>query len=148
LLLAPPPFSGACSVIPPLLLCASIEFAVYCSVLLFLGGRQSAQEAGLSWEWLGEFHVMHGAHLFGLPNVSQAGLEPAAVATAAAAHKFSQYNMAWGSFPRARDSGCWSFISAKCGSSVSARCWSHRAHIVCFCTLVTILEKKLVHIYA
>jgi hypothetical protein len=31
--------------------------------------------AGLSQGWLGEYHVMLGTHLFGLPNVSQAGLE-------------------------------------------------------------------------
>jgi hypothetical protein len=47
----------------------------------------------------GEYHVMLGAHLFGLPNVSQACLEPvAAVATAMTAHLFSQCNVAWRSF--------------------------------------------------
>jgi hypothetical protein len=59
---------------------------------------------------------------------------------------FSQCNMAWRSFPQARGSGCKSFdssccfISAKCGSSVSARFWSHGAHAVCFCALVAILD--------
>jgi hypothetical protein len=39
--------------------------------------------------------MMLGAHLFGLLSVSQAGLEPAAaVATEAAAHLFSQFNVA------------------------------------------------------
>jgi hypothetical protein len=33
--------------------------------------------AVLSQGWLGESHVMHGAHLFGLPNVFLADLEPA-----------------------------------------------------------------------
>jgi hypothetical protein len=32
--------------------------------------------AGLSQVWLGEYHIMLGAHLFDLLNVSQAGLEP------------------------------------------------------------------------
>jgi hypothetical protein len=44
--------------------------------------------AGFFQGLLGEFHVMHGACLFGLLNVSQAGLEPVADAAAVAAHKF------------------------------------------------------------
>jgi hypothetical protein len=32
------------------------------------------------------------------------------------------------------------FFSAKCGSSVSARFLIYGAHVVCFCTLVTILD--------
>jgi hypothetical protein len=100
--------------------------------------------------------MTHGANLFGLPNVLQAGLEPemAAVVVVAvvAAHKFSQCNMAWRSFPWVRGSGCqifdsplW-FISPKCGSSVSAWFWSQRAHTVCFCTLVAILDPPQVHL--
>jgi hypothetical protein len=67
--------------------------------------------------------------LFGLSNVSQAGLEPVAVA----ALKFSQCNVLWGSFLQVRSSGCWRFvsgwcfISTKCGSSISRRVWSCRA---------------------
>jgi hypothetical protein len=98
--------------------------------------------------------VTLGTHLFGLLNVSQAGLELAVVeevvaVVAVAAHLFSQCNIVWRSFPRARGSECqkfdspWCFISAKCGSSVSARFWSHGAHAVCFCTLVTILDLLL-----
>jgi hypothetical protein len=40
---------------------------------------------------------MLGAHLFGVLNVSQAGLEPT-VEVVMAAHKFSQCNVAWRSF--------------------------------------------------
>jgi hypothetical protein len=56
---------------------------------------------------LEKYRVTLGTHLFGLPSVSQAGLEPvaavatvvAAVATVvAAAYQFSQCNMAWRSF--------------------------------------------------
>jgi hypothetical protein len=55
---------------------------------------------------LGEFHMTRGAHLFGLPNVSQAGLEPAVVRAAVteAAHLFSWSKVAWRSFVRARGS--------------------------------------------
>jgi hypothetical protein len=101
--------------------------------------------AGLSQGWLGGYCVTLGTHLFGLLNVSLAGLEPVEV-TAVAAHQFSQFNGAWISFLQARSSGCWSFdspwcfISTKCGSSFSARFWSHRAHSVWFHTLVTILD--------
>jgi hypothetical protein len=86
----------------------------------------------------------------------QADLEPAVVAVAAAvvaAHKFSQCNVVWRSFLWARGSGCqsfgshWCFISSKCGSSISTRFWSHSAHAVCFCTLVTILEKPDMYLY-
>jgi hypothetical protein len=56
--------------------------------------------ARLSQGWLEEFHVTCGAQLFGLLNVSQAGLEPAAAAVVVVAVlKFSQCNMLWGSFP-------------------------------------------------
>jgi hypothetical protein len=72
-------------------------------------------------------------HLFGLPNVSLAGLNLVAVA-ALAASLFSQCNMAWRRFPWAGSSGCQCFesprcfISAKYESSASARFWSHAAH--------------------
>jgi hypothetical protein len=66
--------------------------------------------------------------------------------SAAAALLFSQCNMAWRSFLQDRGAGCWlfdspwCFISAKSGSSVSARFLIHGAHAVCFCVLVTILD--------
>jgi hypothetical protein len=68
-----------------------------------------------------------GSPLFGLLNVSQAGLEPAEVLAVAAAHLCFQCNVACRSFLQARGSGYqsfnlpWYFISTKCGSSVSAR---------------------------
>jgi hypothetical protein len=58
---------------------------------------------------------MHVAYLFGLSNVSQAGLEPVVAAAAeVAALKFSQCNVLWGSFPWARGSGCQKFDSGWC----------------------------------
>jgi hypothetical protein len=60
---------------------------------------------------------------------------------------FSQCNMAWRSFLQAEGSQCWSFdsswcfFSAKCGSSISAKFLIYRAHTVCFCPLVTILDR-------
>jgi hypothetical protein len=53
--------------------------------------------------WLWEFHETHGTHLFGRPNIFQAGLEPEAVA--AAAYPFFQCNVVWRSFPQARGQG-------------------------------------------
>jgi hypothetical protein len=45
---------------------------------------------------LGEYRVALGAHLFGLPNVLQGGLEPAVVVVmvVVAVHLFSQCNVA------------------------------------------------------
>jgi hypothetical protein len=93
---------------------------------------------------------MCGAHLFGLSNVSQAGLEPAvATKVAVAVLKFSQCNVLWGGFLWARHSVCqrfdsgWCFVSVKCGSNVSGRFWSHRTHAVCIYTLVAILDSPL-----
>jgi hypothetical protein len=88
-----------------------------------------------------------GTYLFGLLNVSQAGLMVVVMmAVVAGAHLFSQCNMAWSSFLQAKVSGCqsfdspWCLISAKSGSSISAKFWDHGAHTVWFCTLVTILD--------
>jgi hypothetical protein len=53
---------------------------------------------------LGEYHVMLGAHLFHLLNVSQACLEPAT--GGAGTLLFSQYNVVWRSFVWVRSSGC------------------------------------------
>jgi hypothetical protein len=67
--------------------------------------------AGLcSWGWTGDSHVVHGAYLF-VPSIdAQASLEPAAVVEKNGAN-FSQSNLAWGGFPRARDPGCRKFDS-------------------------------------
>jgi hypothetical protein len=108
--------------------------------------------AGLSLGWLGEFHVTHGAHLFGLLNVSQAGFGTVSgrVVVAMAAHNFSLCNVPWKKFPWARSlrcwcfGSCWCFISTKCGSSISARFWSCGTNTVCFCTLVVTLENPQV----
>jgi hypothetical protein len=57
--------------------------------------------------YLVEFYVMLGAHLFGLQNVLQAGLElAAAMTTVVVAALFSQCNVAWRSFLQARGSEC------------------------------------------
>jgi hypothetical protein len=60
---------------------------------------------GLSQGWLVEYCMAVGTHLFGLMNVSQAGLEPAAEVVVAAVHLFSQCNVVWRSFLQARDQG-------------------------------------------
>jgi hypothetical protein len=75
-----------------------IEYSLLFVIQLFffLGGGLSLPKgcASLSQGWLGEFCVMRGAHLFGLSNVLQAGLEPAVAAeVAVAALKFSQCNV-------------------------------------------------------
>jgi hypothetical protein len=88
-------------------------------IIQFFFYRGVSLPRGLCWFILGVEGI-----LFGLPNVSQAGLEPHLVSVA---HLFSQCNVAWRSFLLARGSGCGSFdfsrcfISAKCGSSISAR---------------------------
>jgi hypothetical protein len=74
----------------------------------FVGGQISLPRdcTGLcSQEWIGEFCVVCGVHLFILPIDVQADLEQAAAAGKNGTH-FSQYSMVWGSFPRARGSGC------------------------------------------
>jgi hypothetical protein len=71
-----------------------------------------------------------------------------AASCGAGALLFFQCNVAWRSFVWARGSGCWSFesswcfISAQGVSSLSARFLIYRAHSVCFCTLVTILDPQ------
>jgi hypothetical protein len=69
-------FSGALSEFLLPLLCASFQFVVYFRFFWWIGD-QPAQGgyAGLSQGWLREYHVTLGSHLFGLLNVSQAGLE-------------------------------------------------------------------------
>jgi hypothetical protein len=67
--------------LPPLL-CASFQFVFYCSFLsffFFVGESDCLRgNAGLSQGWLAEYCMMLGAHLFGLLNVFQTGLEPVA----------------------------------------------------------------------
>jgi hypothetical protein len=52
--------------------------------------------------WIGESCMVHDAHLFVLPNNSQAGLELAAMGRNGT--KFSQYSAVWGGFPQATGS--------------------------------------------
>jgi hypothetical protein len=79
--------------------------------------------------------------LFGLSDVSQAGLEPASGDTGALL--FSQCNLAQ---RRAGVSGyespdsSWCYFSAKCGSNISAKFLIYGAHTACFCILVAILD--------
>jgi hypothetical protein len=126
----PIPSSRCAFSFPPLPLCASFQFAVYCSVFLGCVWCQSAQGVMLVYPGMaGGIPRDTWRSLVWSANVSQAALEPAA-----AAYLFSECNVAWRSFLWARGSGCWSFdspwcfISAKCGSSITARFESHRAH--------------------
>jgi hypothetical protein len=77
--------------LPPSLVCFQCSCPLCCLLVFsllfivqfcfFLFCRGICLPRGLCWfipGWLGEYHVMLGAHLFGLPNVSQAGLEPVA----------------------------------------------------------------------
>jgi hypothetical protein len=117
--------------IPPPLLCACFQFVVYSG--LFWGGSVCpVGYAGLSQGWLGQYHIMLGAHLFGLPNVSQAGLKLAS--GGGRCPPVFSVNVLWRIFLWARGSGCQSFdslccfISTKCDSSISARFLIHGAH--------------------
>jgi hypothetical protein len=129
-------------------LCCVLVFSSLFLFRCFFGGGSvcPGDYTGLSQGWMGEYRKTLGAHLFGLSNVSQAGLEPAVVVALVAVHLFSQCNVAWRSFLWARGSAClnfdspWCFINTKYGSSVSARFWSHRAHTFWFCTLVAFLD--------
>jgi hypothetical protein len=73
-LLVPPPFSGALPALLSPVLCASFQFIIYSFCCCCWRGWSICPEgyAGLSQ---GDNHMMLAAHLFGLPNVSQAGLE-------------------------------------------------------------------------
>jgi hypothetical protein len=139
----------------PLCGCARLQFAVYCSV--FLGGWVSLPR-GLCWFIPGVAGgILHDTWcLPAWSDVSQAGLElPVAAFTmteAEAAHLFSQYNKVWRSFLSTRGSVCrsldssWCLISAKGDSRVLARFLIHRAHSVCFCALVAILDPPLIYL--
>jgi hypothetical protein len=83
------------------LCCVLVFSSLFIVQFFFVGGFfLPTGFAGLSQEWLGEYHVTLGAHLFGLLNVSQAGLEPVVlvVQVVAAVHLFSQCNVVWRSF--------------------------------------------------
>jgi hypothetical protein len=59
-------------------ICCALVFSSLFILQVFLWGYcQSAQGAVLDFSggWQGEYRVLLGAHLFGLSNVSQAGLE-------------------------------------------------------------------------
>jgi hypothetical protein len=89
---------------PPL--CVPFQFLVYYSVF-FVWGRGlvcPGGYAGLSQEWLWEYHMLLIYSPIGLLVVSQAGLEQASGGVGALL--FSQCNMAWRSFVWAGGSGC------------------------------------------
>jgi hypothetical protein len=130
-----PPSSAACSFLVPCLLFSFVLFVC-------LWSRESVcpgAYAGISQEWLWEYHMPLVCSPVGLLDVSQAGLEPASGGPGALL--FSQCNVV-----QAGVSGCgspgssWCFFSAKYGSSVSAKFLIYGAHAVCFCILVTILN--------
>jgi hypothetical protein len=108
------------------------------------GGGQSAQGAMLVYPRgsCGNTMCCLFAHL--LVCVAQASLE--LVSGSVGALLFSQCNVAWRSFVQAGGSGCrgfdssWWFLSAKCGSIISAKFLIYRDHTVCFCPLGTILD--------
>jgi hypothetical protein len=145
-LLASPPFSGALSATPSL--CWVLVFnSLFIVQFFFLQGvGQSAQGVMLVYPRGGWGNTAWCLVLTCL--VCQ--MSPKHVCcwrlAAVGALLFSQCNVTWKSFPRARGSGYRSFdspccfISAKHGSSISARFWSQGAHAVCFSTLVDILD--------
>jgi hypothetical protein len=77
-LLALLPCSGVLSATLPLFCVLVFSSLFIFQFFFFCRGERSlcpGGYAGLSQGWLGEYHMMFAAHLFGLPNVSQAGLE-------------------------------------------------------------------------
>jgi hypothetical protein len=126
----------------------SCSFSVPCLLFIFfLRDWRSvcpAGYAGFSLGWLWKYLVQLICSLVGLLDVCQASLEVASHNLEALL--FPQFNVAWRNFVQARSSVCWIphcswwFLSAKCGSSVSAKFLIYGAHTVCFCTLVTILD--------
>jgi hypothetical protein len=127
------PFSSALSATLPLFYVLVFTSLFFVQLFFCLG--EVSLPRGLYWFILGvSGGILHDTWCspVGLPNVSQAGLESAHGGTAA--FLFSQCNVAWRSFPQARDSGHQSFdypccfISANCGYSISQRFLSHGAH--------------------
>jgi hypothetical protein len=146
LLLPPSPVCFQCSC-PPLL-CTSFQFLVYSVFFFFLWGCGVSLPRGLCWfiprvavgilcdawcspVWSGEC----------LPCRFGAGVSWLQQHSCFLSVTWHCRRILW-----ARGSGCqgfdspWCFISAKCGSSISARFLIHGAHAVCFCTLVSILD--------
>jgi hypothetical protein len=102
-------------------------FSVPCLFWFFWGGQGISLPRGLCWFIPGVGGGIsrdNWCSPVSLLNVSQAGLELTSGGTGALL--FSQCTVVWGSFVWAMGSGCqsfdsfWCFISAKCGSSVSA----------------------------
>jgi hypothetical protein len=150
-LLPPPSFSSVLTAHHPLccvLVFSSlfiVQFFLLCFFFLHEGGISLPR--GLCWfipEVAGGIPCDTWCSPVDLPNVTQAGLEPASDDMGTLL--FSQCNVACRSFPWTRGSGCqsfdssWCFISTKCGSSVSAIFLIYGAHAVCFCALVNILD--------
>jgi hypothetical protein len=122
------------------LLCVSFHFLVYCSGF-FLGGGQCAQGVMLVYPRGGCGKILW--HL-----VLTCWIAKCLPCRFGASLPFCFLIVMWDgeTFHRLGGLGCWSFgspccfISAKCGSSVSARFWNHKPHAVSFCALVTILK--------
>jgi hypothetical protein len=117
-LLASPPFSSVLKAPHPLwcmFLFSSLFIIQFCFLIFFffLQGEVSvcpAGYAGLSQGWLWEYCMMLICSSVSLPDVSQAGLEPASGSTGALL--FSQCNVTLRSFVQAGGSGCQSFDSS------------------------------------
>jgi hypothetical protein len=149
MLLAPPRFSSALSVFPPPLLCCSFQFVVYCSVFVFVAGGQSAQGPVLVYPedgWGNTAWCLVLTCLICWMSSKQVWSQHLA---AVAALLFSQDVTWYGEAFHGLEVQFWSFdfpwcfIFSKCGSSISVGFLIHRAHTVCFCTLVTILDPSI-----
>jgi hypothetical protein len=134
------------STLPPQLH-VPFQFLVYYSGFFFLSGGESVCPggyAGLSQGWLWEYCMMLVLTCWSARCLPSRCL-PASDRMGALL--VSQCNMVWGSFVWAGGSGCQGidfsccfFCPVKSGSSISARFLNYRAHAVCFCTLVVILD--------
>jgi hypothetical protein len=100
-LLALPPspvhFQSSCPLCCLLVFSSLFIQGFLCMCVCVRGSVCPGDYAGLSQEWLGKYHMMLGAHLFGLPNVSQAGLELASGGSGTLP-VFSFCNVVWRSF--------------------------------------------------
>jgi hypothetical protein len=138
---------------PPPLLHVPFQVLIYCSVCLFCRvGGQSVHRAMLVYPRGGCGNTAW--HLV-LTCWSARCLPSKLELTSGSmgALQFSQCNVAWRNFVWAGSSGgrsfdsFWCFISAKGGSRVSAWFLIYRAHTVCFCTLVAILDPLLISFF-
>jgi hypothetical protein len=136
--------------IPPPLLCAPFQFLIIQFFCVSVWGGGVSLSSGLGWLVPGVAVGIPCALIcspVGLMDVSQAGLEP--VSGGAGALLFFRCNMVQRSFVQPGGSGCCSpesslcFFSAKCGPSISAMFLIHKAHTVCFCALITMLDPPL-----